>query len=290
MKKVFRELPASADSSFIVKQERALQFAAPYHFHHGYEFTYIVKGNGKFYGGDRLMNFKEGDIYFFGPGFAHYFVNDTSFVQAGEPAHSIIVQFGETLPGWDFFLKPEFKVVKELMKSAHLGIKIKKTNAQAQILLSELTKHNGLKALILFFQLLDTVSTLPKKDVMTISLTSYKSSLNNADVDKLEPVYQYVLENFKEDVNTKTAASLACMNEAAFCRYFKRRTKKTLSQFVNNVRITHATYLLSEKNVSIAEVCFECGFDNLSYFNRQFKLITGKTPFTFRKDLSDTGN
>lgn len=285
MKKVFQELTASADASFIVKQEQALQFAAPYHFHHGYEFTYIVKGHGKFYGGDRLMNFKEGDIYFFGPGFAHYFVNDTSFVKAGEPAHSIIVQFDETLPGWDFFLKPEFKLVKELLKSAHLGIKISKTNKAAQSLLSELTKHSGLKALILFFQLLDTVSALPKKDLTTISLSSFKGSLNDTASNKMEAVYQYVLENFKAKVHTKKAASLAHMNEAAFCRYFKRRTKKTLSQFVNNVRVTHAMYLLTEKGMSISDICFECGFDNLSYFNRQFKLITSKTPFIFRKEF-----
>lgn len=285
MKKVFRELPASADASFIVKQEQALQFAAPYHFHHGYEFTYIVKGHGKFYGGDRLMNFKEGDIYFFGPGFPHYFVNDKSFIKSGESAHSIAVQFNEDFFGTGFFLKPEFKKLKELLKSAHSGIKVTKPNRQTQSLLFELTKQTGLKALILFFQLLDIISSLQKNECSFISLSTYKGSLNDADSNKLEAVYQYVLENFKEEVHTKKAASLACMNEAAFCRYFKRRTKKTLSQFVNHVRITHVTYLLEEKDTSIAAVCFECGFDNLSYFNRQFKLITGKTPFAYRKEV-----
>ncbi|MES1225708.1 MAG: AraC family transcriptional regulator, partial [Bacteroidota bacterium] len=63
-------------------------------------------------------------------------------------------------------------------------------------------------------------------------------------------------------------------------------TNKTLSQFTNNVRITHAISLLAEKGVSVSNICFECGFDNLSYFNRQFKAITGKTPLDYRKDFA----
>lgn len=94
------------------------------------------------------------------------------------------------------------------------------------------------------------------------------------------------MENFKEQVTSQKAASLAFMNESAFCRYFKRRTNKTLSQFVNHVRVTHAIHLLTEGDMSISKVSFECGFDNLSYFNRQFKTITGKTPYTYRKEFS----
>jgi AraC-like DNA-binding protein len=91
------------------------------------------------------------------------------------------------------------------------------------------------------------------------------------------------LENFKEDITSKKAASLAYLNEAAFCRYFKRQTKKTFSQFVNQVRITHAISLLQDKNLSVGDVCYECGFNTLSYFNRQFKVIINKSPLEYRK-------
>lgn len=91
--------------------------------------------------------------------------------------------------------------------------------------------------------------------------------------------------DFKEHITNQKAASLACMNESAFCRYFKRRTNKTLSQFVSHVRVAHAMHLLAEEDMSISKVCFECGFTNLSYFNRQFKAVTGKTPFIYRKDF-----
>lgn len=286
MKKIFRELKASADSSFIVKQEKGKQFSAPYHFHHGYEFTYVVKGQGKFYGGSRLMNFKAGDVYLFGPGFAHYFVNDSALIKSGTLAHSIVVQFEEESTVRDFYLRPEFKEVKKLLMTAHLGIKITMCTDRVKELMRSLTEQSGLKALIIFIQLLEVVSTLPKKGISVISQSTYERPLNDKTPNKLEVVYQYVLENFKDDVTTKKAASLAHMNEAAFCRYFKRRTKKTLSQFLNNVRITHAAYLLEEHDASISEVCYECGFNNLSYFNRQFKAIIGKSPLHYRKENS----
>jgi AraC-like DNA-binding protein len=286
LKKILRELSLSANSSFLIKEEIATQFVAPFHFHRGYEFAFIVKGHGKFYGGDRLLNFTEGDLYLFGVGFPHYFVTEKTIAEAGELVHSIIIQFPEDFLGHDFYLKPEFKPVKELLKSAEKGIKITDPSIQLKQLINDLLKLSGLKALIHLIQLLEIVSSLPKSDVKLISSDAYKSLAKKYDgEDKLEAVYKYVLENFKEDVNTKKAASLAFMNEAAFCRYFKRRTHKTLSQFINNVRITHATSLLAEKGVSVSNVCFECGFDNLSYFNRQFKAIIGKTPFAYRKEF-----
>jgi AraC-like DNA-binding protein len=287
MKRVLRELPKSENSSFIIKEEIAVQFAAPFHFHKGYELTYIVKGQGKFYGGDNLLNFVEGDLYLFGIGFPHYFINEKSFVESGNLAHSIVIQFGEDFLGHHFYSKPEFEAIKALLKTAHWGIKVVKPAERLKKLLFEASQNEGLKALIIILQLLDIISTLKKEELMIISSGSFENSmLSGKKEDKLEEVYKYVFENFKNGINVQQAASLAFMNESAFCRYFKRRTNKTLSQFVNHVRVTHAIHLLVEEDMSISKVCFECGFDNLSYFNRQFKSITGKTPFAYRKKFS----
>lgn len=288
MKKVFRELISLSDASIIVKQEQAKQFAAPFHFHHGYEFTMIVKGHGKFYGGEKLMNFAEDEVYFFGPGFPHYFINDKTFIQSENLAHSIIVQFGEDFLGREFFLKPELKAVRKLLKNAQFGIKLNNQNERIKTIFYELTYKKGVKTLLLLIELLDIISELKKGSLQFINSYAYKPGSNPGDFKKLEIVYQYVLENFKEEVNIKNACSLAFMNESAFCRYFKRRTKKTFSQFVNNVRITHASYLLEEKDISIGDVCFQCGFNNLSYFNRQFKFIKGLAPFDYRKRILES--
>ena len=283
MKTVFRELHTPIDSSFVVKQERGRQFIAPFHYHHGYEFTLIVRGEGKFYGGNRLMNFKDGDMYFFGPHFPHLFVNEKAFVQDEEQAHSVILQFGEDFIGTDFLNKPELKKVNELLRLAHFGIKLN-PDEEIKNLLFQLRSQKGVPALMMIIHLLDRVSAIEQPELTIINSSVYRPRAKFDNMNKLEAVCQYVLENFKEDVNSKKAASIACLNEAAFCRYFKRRTQKTFSQFVNNVRITHSMRLLSDKGLSITDVCFECGFNNVSYFNRQFKGITGKTPFEFRKE------
>jgi AraC-like DNA-binding protein len=279
MKKILRELTKPENSSYIVKEEIATQFAAPFHFHQGYEFTYIVKGQGKFYGGDNLLNFTEGDLYLFGIGFPHYFINDKSFIESGELAHSIVIQFGDDFLGGN----PEFITVKALLKTAHLGIKVIGPGAALKKMMLDAPKKTGLKGLINLFGILETVATLKHNETIIISKNSL---ITKKKENKLDDVYRYVLENFKEQITNQKAASLACMNESAFCRYFKRRTHKTLSQFVNHVRVTHAIHLLVEEDMSISKVCFECGFVNLSYFNRQFKAVTGKTPYAYRKEFS----
>jgi AraC-like DNA-binding protein len=286
MKKILRELTKSENSSYIVKEEIATQFAAPFHFHQGYELTYIVKGHGKFYGGDNLLNFTDGDLYLFGIGYPHYFINDKSFIKAGELAHSIVIQFDDDFLGNDFYLHPEFFTIKTLLKTAHLGIKITNPSIQLKRLMIDAPKTQGLKGLINLLRILETVASLKKEETTTISTDIFENSIiAKKKENKLDEVYRYVLENFKDQVTSQKAASLAFMNESAFCRYFKRRTNKTLSQFVNHVRVTHAIHLLTEGDMSISKVSFECGFDNLSYFNRQFKTITGKTPYTYRKEF-----
>ena len=278
MKKIFKELSRSHDSSIIVKEEIAVQFASPFHFHKGFEFTYIVKGHGKFYGGSRLLNFKEGELYFFGVGFPHLFVNDKAFLASKEKAHSIIIQFDEDFFTQNFLLIPEFNQVKKLLKMAYWGVKIARPSAELRKLLTGIVRKKGLQAVIALLQLFEILSSLPKSAMTNIS----SEALNSFD-EKLEPVYQYILGNFKHEISTGKAAEMAFMNASAFCRYFKRRTGKTLSQFTNHVRITHAVHLLMETGMDISGICYECGFDNLSYFNRQFKAQTGESPTAYRK-------
>lgn len=283
MKTFFRELTPSLDSSFIVKEEKNIQFAAPFHFHDGYEFTLILKGQGKFYGGNQVMNFNEGEVYFFGPKFPHNFINEKSFIESEEIGHSISVQFQKDFLGKKIFQKPEFRKLESVLQLSHSGIKLRQPSKEIIELFTQILNQQGIKRIILMLELLDSVASL-KKDQLVI-LSSDVDAIPNTDFSKLDVVYRYVLRNFKDNITSKEAASLACLNEAAFCRYFKRHTKKTFSQFVNQVRITHATSLLLKNEKSIVDICFECGFNNLSYFNRQFKQFTDKSPLNYRKDL-----
>jgi AraC-like DNA-binding protein len=287
MKTIFRDIQPVANASFTIHQERATQFGAPFHFHKGYELLFIIKGQGKFYGGNQVMNFGSGDVYLFGPNFPHYFVNDRTFVESGETGHSIIIQFRDGSLEEVFAQLPELSAVNELLKAAVSGVKFSQVGETILALPFQMlkSKNSGFINLLHFMHALYLLASSNRHLMTTIDPAPAPSLKKLRGDSRLDDVYQYVLTHFSEELTTQHAASLSCMQEAAFCRYFKRRTQKTFSQFVNTVRITHATHLLAKTDGNISEICFSCGFNSVSYFNRQFKSIVGVTPLEYRKTI-----
>jgi len=286
MKMIHQQINSPADASFMVRQYFQTHFTAPFHFHHEYELILIAKSYGKLYAGNRVVNFTDGDVYLFGPGFAHCFYNDKSFIESKQTAHAIVIQFKEEFLGKYFFDSAELRKIKNLLSLSRSGIKINKPSNELVSFFHRLTESTGMPSLIQLLQLLDIISNQKKNNTSLIT-AGPQNVFNDYGDGKIEQVFKYVLENFKTEVESTTAASIACMNDAAFCRYFKRRTRKTFSQFVNEVRITHATRLLMNNDSTITNVCFESGFNNISYFNRQFKAIIGKAPFEYRKAFAE---
>lgn len=283
MKMTFQHQSSLIDMSFTIKEYLQPHFTSPFHFHDSYEIIYIAKSFGKLYSANNIVHFNEGEIYLLGSGFAHCFYNDKEFIRSGETAHAIVAFFKEDFLGKDFFNKGELAKIKDLLDKSVYGIKISNSPDNVRSAFHKMVNSKGMDSLLILLNVLNNLSNLKKESFYFINSSTIKPSLNHSDSRKLESVVNYVVENFKNNLDSKTAASLACLNEAAFCRYFKRRTEKTFSQFVNHVRVSHATSLLFKENMSIANICFECGFNNISYFNRQFKEIMGQTPLEYRK-------
>jgi AraC-like DNA-binding protein len=283
MKVSYRHISTPEDASFVIKEFCQPRFTNTFHFHHGHELILIVKSAGRIYAGNKVMNYNEGEIYMFGPGLVHCFCNNSSPVDTGEIAHAIIVQFTEDFIGKEFFDKLELRKIKELMQLSQYGIKFNRISAAVNALFFQFQANQQMKNLIILLQILDELSLQGRESVQLLTDDPGKTRYKDADSKKLEPIFKYVLENYADHVDSKSAASLACMNEAAFCRYFKKRTTKTFSQFVNEIRISHATKLLIGTENGISEICYACGFDNVSYFNRQFRIYQGKSPREYRK-------
>ncbi|MBC9915317.1 AraC family transcriptional regulator [Chitinophaga varians] len=289
MKVAYRHISTPEDASFVIKEFCQPRFTNTFHFHHGHELILMVKSSGKVYAGNKVINFSEGEIYMFGPGLVHCFCNDNTPPGSGEEvAHAIIVQFTEDFLGKDFFDKLELRKIKELMQLSERGIQFRKLPPVLSTMFFQFQANQQMKNLIILLQLLDGLSQQNSDDVLLLTDDPRKIHYKDVDSKKLESIFKYVLENYHTHVDSKSAASLACMNEAAFCRYFKRRTSKTFSQFVNETRISHATKLLIGTDHGIAEICYACGFDNISYFNRQFKIYQGKSPREYRKALVES--
>lgn len=288
MKVAYRHISTPEDASFVIKEFRQPRFTNTFHFHYGHELILIVKSAGKVYAGNKVMNYREGEIYMFGPGLVHCFCNDNTPADSDEVAHAIIIQFTADFMGKEFFDKLELRKIKELMQLSEYGIKFQQVSSSVNHLFFQLQANQQMKNLVILLQILDELSLRNRESVMLLTDDPRKVHYKEADSKKLESIFKYVLENYHNEVDSKSAASLACMNEAAFCRYFKRRTNKTFSQFVNETRISHATQLLIGTDNGISEICYACGFDNISYFNRQFKIYQGKSPREYRKDLMES--
>ena len=289
-KGIFQHQGSTADLSFVVREYLQPHFDSPFHFHDTYELIMIPKSFGKLYIDNRIVNFSDGEIYLFGPGLPHCFLNDRSFKETGETAHAIVAFFKADFLGKEFFQKAELGAIKELLNLCKNGLKLSHYDDELARHFHHIVHAKGMDALLGLLQMLHRLSHMQDR-LLTIGSTTPRVKTKQEDADRLEKVIRYIVDHYKEEPDSKVAASIACMNEAAFCRYFKRRTEKTFSQFVNYVRVTHATELLIKENWNIASICFECGYKNISYFNRQFKHIMGVTPLEYRSEqLKSSGN
>jgi len=282
MKVIFEHQSSPSGLGFLVKEYVQTFFTSPYHFHDLYELIWIKKSYGKLYAGKNILNFKEGDVFFFSPGFGHCFYNEKTFIEQGEKAHAIAIFFKADLIGQNLLENSDFLKIKDLFEKSTFGIQIDQGVDKIIKLFTNTNQQRGMDQYISFLQILNELAGLPLSSLNLINQTVSTIKPSNKESSRLEPVLKYVIENFRDQLDSKTAANLIHLNDAAFCRFFKRRMEQTFSQFVNKVRITHATNLLFETEWDILRICYECGFNNLSYFNRQFRDIIGMSPKEYR--------
>ena len=128
---------------------------------------------------------------------------------------------------------------------------------------------------ILQYPTLETIAGTT--DYELLSGPGYASSQSTSDTERINKVMSFLMEKYTQEINLEEIASLVHLNKSSFCRYFKSRTHKTCFQFLNEIRIAHACKLLINSNITISEICYEVGYNNISHFNRQFKLITSLT-------------
>jgi AraC-like DNA-binding protein len=148
----------------------------------------------------------------------------------------------------------------------------------------EMHESSSLEKLVKFIEILDALASTTGYRILNAG--KYYLQTQVEDNDRINLIFNYVKDHFKEQVTLEEIADLANMRVPSFCRYFKKITNKTFTQFVNEYRITHSLKLLAEQPLSITEVCFESGFNNFSYFNKTFKQYIKKSPSQYRKEFN----
>ncbi|MBX2925529.1 MAG: AraC family transcriptional regulator [Chitinophagaceae bacterium] len=251
------------------------QFPGIWHFHEEYELTLIEKSSGSRMVGDHIERFKVGDLIFIGKNMPHTWRNDEGSTEGTSEA--LVIHFFENFLGEAFFDLPEMYKMKRLLERAKRGLKVQEPlSKKIAALMKRAEASVGSPRVILLLEILQLLSR--SEQLEELCSEGFTNSINYNDSDRLKRVYEYIMNNFQEDVSLSRAASVAHMSPTAFSRYFKSRTRKSYTQFVIEMKIGYACKLLINEKMSVAEVCYKSGFQNLSNFNQQFKSITSLTP------------
>ena len=259
---------------------RGRTFYEKLHQHEEIQLSYIIAGKGTFIVGDTIRDFQSDDVLLFGSNVPHVLKSDP---ENNQDSYMISVFFTRDSFGEHFFNLPKLKDAKRLFNDASLGIKFQEHQTVLKPLFQAILHQKSLKRFAAFFEIL---SILAESKYKTVS--SFMNTKNYTDVEgkRMSAVFEFVMNHFDQKILLEEIATIASMTPNAFCKYFKQRTNKTFFKFLTEVRIENAcTFLSNQQQIAIANIAHDCGFFNISNFNRKFKEIKGVTPTEFRKKV-----
>lgn len=266
----------------LVRQFRMPHFDVPWHYHPEYELTYIAKGEGRRFVGDHVESFGAGDLVLIGPDMPHFWRSDEEYYQESPlQAEWVVVQFPSAFTQDVLANLPEATAVTSLLHRSRYGLRFSpQTSAQMAPHIQELTTQTGLQQVLNVLLLLDQLAA--DRDAQPLASEGCQLAPGTAETERMKRVLEFILNQFRNEIRVEQIASVAGLAPAAFCRYFKRRTRKSFVEYLNELRIGHARKLLTNVDLSVGQVGLECGFNNVSHFHRQFKLHTGMTPLRYQ--------
>ncbi|MEJ0103863.1 MAG: AraC family transcriptional regulator [Bacteroidota bacterium] len=270
--------------SIYVKEIKAPTLNDQLHFHNVHEIAWILKGSGKRIVGDNIEYFTNDDLVFISPMLPHASYIGQDYLLCNQEVHALVIYFH---PDWfneSVTNSSDFVKLRKLMKDIERGIKVSgEARAKTIKSLMNLKKGKGLERIIILLEILDCISK--SDDYKCLASEGYSNSYGKNDVERLGEVYKYIMKNFTDIIKLDDIASIANMTSTSFCKYFKYKTGKTFSSFVNEVRIGQACKMILNESLDISQICYSCGFNNLTNFNRNFKHFTRMTPTEYKRNL-----
>lgn len=281
MKVVPFQIPKNTEEAFRVQVDDLPHLYNHLHQHPEIQLTLIKESNGTLVAGDYVGAFHAGDVFVIGGNQPHVFRNDEKFFKKRSKAVAITIFFDETTFGENFWLLEEMKSLQQFLKSSSGGFRItgRKKKSLAEKLIS-IVNAKGIDRLIIFLEILKLLTS--RKEMHSLATPVIQRNIKSYDGSRLNKVIEFTFKEFQRPITLKEVADLANLTPEAFCKYFKTRTRKTYINFLNEIRVNHACRLLTEDK-SISAICYDCGFMNLSNFNRIFKKIKQVSPGGWRK-------
>lgn len=270
-------IPKPENTTLLFQEDRGDNFFAQLHQHEEIQISCILKGEGTYYIGDSFGQFKKGDIFAIGQHLPHVFTNQDS----GQGVHMISLFFTPDAYGSGFFDHPEFSEFQNLFEIVKLGCQLGSNSSEAKQIMCDMRNQSALDRFLSFIELLQIFS---RSRLLPISSFVIKKRFGEEEGNRMRKIMEFTFAHYDRKLSVSRVAEIASMTPNAFCRYFKQRTNKTYINFVLEIRIGQACRLLKQrKDLQISEIAFQCGFNNLTNFNRKFKQLKKLTPSEFRQ-------
>lgn len=255
-----------------------------WHYHPEVELVYFKKGNGTQFIGDCITQFNNGDVVLVGANLPHYWQFDESYFdkEAGVSADVSVIHFNENFWGDAFLLLPETQEIKNVLKKSKRGIQITGQNLkQIGHLIEQIIYAEGARKIILLMEVLMAIGDSAENNML--ASMGFQHNFQEAEKDRINAIYNYSIANFRKKISLEEIAAVANISPNSFCKFFKSRSRKTYSRFINEIRVGNACKLLINNQQNVKEICYESGFYNFASFHKYFKEITGKSPLTYQK-------
>ncbi len=269
--------PQRADESIRVITIDETYSGCSWHFHPELQLCHVAHGSGQRLIGDRLCAIEADEVILLGSNLPHVWRYD----ECSSKIAATVVHFDASVLGSEWLDRPELRDVRLLLSRASQGLQAK-GELQTQLVqkIGKLAESSGLSRIIGLLELLQVMSE--SRELESICSTGYQPVAAQLDVERLRRACDYITEHAHRNISRDTVADIVHMSGSGFSRFFKSHTGMTFQEFVADVRISRACELLGSTSSSITEIALECGFSEMTTFNRTFKKYRDTTPSKYR--------
>lgn len=276
MRPTLQAVPSSPHVSWYYHVRSEPQFGFDWHYHPECELTLIVEGSGVRYVGDRVEPYEPGDLVLVGNDIPHTWES-----QSAGHHEAVTMQFQHDAFGEGLFDSPEFGQVKQMLARSEAGIRFDGQGVGA--IAEAIVTAGDLDPARRSVRLLEILVSLSELSSDTLATRSVETCLDAAARRRIDLVVGLIHRDYAEELTVGWAADLVAMTPDAFSRFFRRHVGLTFTDYVNAIRIAEACRWLVESDARVGDIAAACGYQNLSHFNRRFRLRAGMSPREYRK-------
>jgi AraC-like DNA-binding protein len=283
---LLREItPLTKHDCFTIFSRIKSGFNFPLHYHEEFELNFIEHAQGaKRVVGDHMEEISDLELVLVGPNLQHgWFDHHIKNMEITE----ITIQFHKDLFDEKFLRRNQLSYIRNMFDISLKGILFsRETVEQLMPRIKSLQQKHGFDSVLELLSILHYLST--SRNIRTLSDTTFNNDTYTYNSRRIEATFEYMSHKFDKQIKLAEVARLANMSEASFSRFFKQRTGMNFIDSLNEIRLGHASRMLIDTTQSIAEVAYNCGFNNISNFNRIFKKKKNMTPKEFREEYTSS--